>query len=175
LDVANPTKGDAMTSPDDLVEKLWKALKSDRTVMLALSGSEHGMAQPMTALLDKDADRGPIYIFTSKDTDLARVLGGRQPAMVYFADKGHDIFATIEGELVAESDAAVIDRLWNPYVAAWFEGGRDDPALQLLRFDPGAAQIWKNDNSLFAGIRVMLGRDPKDDYKDNVASVRLGH
>ena len=29
----------------------------------------------------------------------------------------------------------MIDRLWNPFVAAWFEG-KDDPKLQLLRFDP---------------------------------------
>ena len=164
-----------MTSPSDLVEKLWKALKSDRTVMLGLSGVDHSMAQPMTALLDKDADQGPLYIFTSKDTDLAKVLGGRHAANITFADKGHDIFATIEGELVIEDSRAVIDRLWNPFVAAWFEGGKDDPALQLLRFDPGQAQIWQNDNSLFAGIRVMLGRDPKDDYKDKTASVRLDH
>jgi hypothetical protein len=28
-------------------------------------------------------------------------------------------------------------------------GGRDDPKLQLLRFDPGKAQIWLNERSLF--------------------------
>jgi general stress protein 26 len=156
-----------------LAEKFWKAIKSDRTVMLGLAGSGEGMSQPMTALLDKDAETGPIYIFTARDTDLVQALGGRHPAVLNFASKGHDIFAAVEGELVAENDRATIDRLWSPFVAAWFEGGQDDPNLQLLRFEPGRGQIWENDNSLFAGARLLLGRDPKEDYQDKTAHLRL--
>lgn len=156
-----------------LAEKFWKSIKSDRTVMLGLTGVEDGMSQPMTAQLDKDADGGPIYIFTAKDTDLVQAMGERHPALIHFASKGHDLFAAVEGELVADNDRETIDRLWNPFVAAWFEGGKDDPNLQLLRFEPGRAQFWENDNSLFAGVRMLLGRDPKEDYKDKTAEVRL--
>ena len=63
-----------------------------------------------------------------------------------------------------DQDRANIDRLWNPFVAAWFEGGKTDPKLLLLRFDPREAQIWLNENSLFAGVKLLLGTDPKDDY-----------
>ena len=66
-----------------------------------------------------------------------------------------------------------IDRLWNRFVAAWFEGGRTDPNLQLLRFEPGRAQLWLNDHSLLAGMKLLLGRDPKDSYKDKTADVRF--
>ena len=72
-----------------------------------------------------------------------------------------------------DNDRATIDRLWNPFVAAWFEGGKDDPKLQLIRFDPEAAQIWLNDNSLFAGVKMLFGADPKQEYKDKVAEVDL--
>jgi hypothetical protein len=63
--------------------------------------------------------------------------------------------------------------LWNPFVAAWYEGGKTDPKLQLIRLDGEAAQIWLNENSLLAGIKMMLGSDPKKDYQDKVAEVRL--
>jgi general stress protein 26 len=162
-----------MPTPAELEDKLWKSLKSDRTVMLRLDGDGAGPAQPMTVQVDKDTDRGPLYIFTAKDTDLVEALGARQTAQIVFAGKGHDIFATIEGELFADNDPALIDRLWNPFVAAWFEGGQTDPRLQLLRFEPSEAQIWENDNSLFAGVRMLLGRDPKEDYRDKTAQVRL--
>ena len=162
-----------MPTPAELETKLWKALKSDRTVMLRLDGDRGGPAQPMTVQLDKDSERGPLYIFTAKDSDLVEALGGRHAAQIVFAGKGHDVFAAIEGDLIAENDPALIDRLWNPFVAAWFEGGQQDPNLQLLRFEPGEAQIWENDNSVFAGLRVLLGRDPKQDYKDKTAEVRL--
>jgi general stress protein 26 len=161
-----------MASPAEIEEKFWKALKSDRTVMLSLVGVEAGMGQPMTAQIEGDAG-GPIYIFTAKDTDLVEALGERGPAALNFASKDHELFAAVEGELVADNDRATIDRLWNAFVAAWYEGGKDDPNLQLLRFEPGRAQIWLNEHSLFAGMKMLLGKDPKTDYQDKVAEVRL--
>src|SRR5689334_21867070 len=162
----------------DLEAKFWKSIKSDRTAMLGLSGDGESLAQPMTFLLDpesrgEDADRGFLYTFTAKDSDLVQAMGDRHPAQLLFAGKGHDLFAAVEGELIADNDRATIERLWNPFVAAWFEGGQDDPNLQLLRFEPGRAQLWENDNSLFAGVRLMLGRDPKQDYAGKTAQVRL--
>ena len=44
----------------------------------------------------------------------------------------------------------------------------------LIRFDPERAQVWLNENSLFAGVKMLLGADPKQDYKDKVAEVELG-
>jgi general stress protein 26 len=127
----------------------------------------------MTAQLDSDDGGGPIWFFTAKDTDLAQASAGGQDAMFHFASKGHDLFASVRGRLIPDNDHDTIERLWNPFVAAWYEGGKDDPKLQLLRFDPGKAQIWLNERSLFAGIKLLLGRDPKQDYKDKVAEVRL--
>jgi general stress protein 26 len=160
-----------MTDEAKLEEKLWKALKSDRTVMLGLAGDE-AHSQPMTVQFDGEAQRGPLYIFTSKETDLARALGARSEASIQFASKGHDLFAALDGALSVHDDRATIDRLWSPFVAAWFKG-KDDPKLLLLRFDPEHAQIWLNENSTFAGIKLLLGSDPKKDYKDKSAEVRL--
>lgn len=162
-----------MSNPRDLTEKFWKAIKSDRTAMLGLDGPDGGLSQPMTMQLDEDQPEGPLYTFTAKDSELAQAVGAGAPAHLHFAGKGHDLFAAVEGELVADNDPATIERLWNPFVAAWFEGGKDDPNLQLLRFEPDHAQIWLNENSLFAGVKVLLGRDPKKDYQDKVAEVRL--
>ena len=162
-----------MPNPHEIEEKFWKALKSDRTVMLGLAGVDEGLGQPMTALLEDGAGRGPLWIFTAKDTDLVQTLGARHPAQIHFAAKGHDLFAAVEGELVADNDPAMIERLWNPYVEAWFEGGKSDPNLQLLRFEPEHAQIWLTENSLFAGVKTLLGRDPKKEYQDKVADLRL--
>ena len=159
----------------DIEAKFWKALKGDRVAMLGLVGVEEGHSQPMSAqLLEEDEERGgPIWFFTSKDTDLARALGDSQRAHIHFSSKGHELFAAVHGTLSTFNDRATIDRLWSKWVAAWFEGGKDDPKLLLLRFDPERAQIWLNENSVFAGIRILLGRDPKQDYKSKVANVDL--
>lgn len=161
-----------MPSQAEIETKFWKALKSDMTLMLGLDGVDEGHAQPMTAQLDGEG-RGPIWFFTSKDTDLVEAMGSGHRAFAHFASKDHELFASIEGELVLDNDRATIDRLWNRWVAAWFEGGKDDPKLQLIRLDADAAQIWLNENSLFAGVKLLLGADPKTEFQDKVADVRL--
>jgi general stress protein 26 len=162
-----------MTNEVEIEEKFWKAIKSDMTVMLGLSGVDDDHSQPMTAQLDDDQSRGPIWFFTSKEVQLVQAMGSGHRAFISFASKGHDLFASIQGELLLENSRATIDRLWNPFAAAWYEGGKDDPKLQLIRFEPERAQIWLNENSLFAGIKVLLGKDPKQDYRDKVADVQL--
>ena len=157
----------------EIATKFWKALRSDRTIMLGLTDAEEGHAQPMTAMLDGDADAGPIWIFSARNVQLVRALGRGQAASAQFVAKDHGLFATLYGRLTPDNDRAVIDRLWNRFIAAWYEGGKDDPLLQLLRFDVDRAQIWLNENSVFAGIRLMLGKDPKKAYRDKVAEVEL--
>lgn len=163
-----------MSNEAELAEKLWKALRSDMTVMLSLTGIDESHSRPMTAqFIDDETDSGPIWFFTARDTGLTHALAGDHRATLHFASKGHDLFASIHGELVADNDPIMIDKLWNRFVAAWFEGGKTDPKLQLLRFEPDEAQIWLNEHSLFAGVKLLLGRDPKADYRDKVADVRL--
>ena len=160
-----------MTDPRELEEKFWKALESDRTVMLGLDGQEDGHARPMTGLAEDR--RSPIWFFTSADNALVKQLGtGSGRAIAGFASKGHDLFASIRGSLRVDTDRAVVERLWNPFVGAWYEG-KDDPKLALLRLDAEHAEIWLNASSLVAGVKMLLGVDPKNDYKDNVADVDL--
>jgi len=160
-----------MPTPPELEAKFWKALKSDMTMMIGLDGSKI-IPRPMTAQLEGDTG-GPIWFFTAKDTELVRGGAGGDRATATFVSKGHDLFATVQGKLHVDNDRAVIDRLWNRFVAAWFEGGKDDPKLTLLRFDPDQAEIWLDASSVVSGIKMLLGYDPKEEYKDNVAKVDL--
>jgi general stress protein 26 len=160
-----------MPSPQEIETKFWKALKSDRTMMLGLDGVEDGHARPMTGHLD--GERSPIWFFTASDNAIVQNLDKGKRAIATFASKGHDIFATVHGTVSRDDNRATVDRLWNRYVAAWFEGGKDDPKLVLLRLDCERAEIWVDASSLVAGIKLLLGSDPKEEFKDKVAEVSL--
>lgn len=160
-----------MANEAEMEARFWKALKSDRTMMLGLDGVEDGHTRPMTALAEDD--RSPIWFFTARDNGIVQALDDGQRAIATFAAKDHDLFAAVHGTLWVDNDRAVIDRLWNPFIAAWYEGGKTDPKLALLRLDAEYAEIWLNENSLFAGMKLLLGVDPKASYKDKVAEVNL--
>jgi general stress protein 26 len=160
-----------MANPQELEAKFWKALRSDRTMMLGLDGVEDGHARPMTAQVE--GDHGPIWFFTSSDNALVAALSRGERAIATFTAKDHDLFATVHGSLSIDTDRAVVERLWNRYVAAWYEGGKDDPKLRLLRLDAEKAEVWLDASSLVAGVKMLLGVDPKKDYRDKVGEVRL--
>lgn len=163
-----------MTETHKIEESFWKSLRSDMTVMLVLCGDADDRARPMTAQIDGDEDRGPVYFFGGKDSSLYKKLGtGGAEAEFTFVPKGHDLFAAVDGTLSVCHDRTVIDRLWNPFVAAWYPGGKEDPNLVLLKMDLGEAKVWLNGNSLVAGIKMLFGADPKQDYKDKVATLDL--
>ncbi|MCV3209967.1 pyridoxamine 5'-phosphate oxidase family protein [Mesorhizobium sp. YC-39] len=110
--------------------QFWKSIRSDMTAMVGVPGVN---PRPMTAQFD--GDREVIYFFTARDTELAENASSPKAATLVYAAKGHDLFATVHGTLQTDNDRATIDRLWNPFVAAWFEQGKEDPKLCLLRFE----------------------------------------
>ena len=97
-----------MTNPQELEEKFWSTLKSDRTVMLGLDGVEDGHARPMTAQAENQ--QSPIWFFTSKDNGLVKHLSEGRRAIASFASKGHELFASINGSLHLDNNREVIDR-----------------------------------------------------------------
>lgn len=172
-----------MATDAEIRQQFWKALKSDMTMFLGLAEGEDGHARPMTAqledkLYDSGEYHGPVWFFTSTDNSLYRSIQqqelgrGRARAMAHFASKGHDVWATLHGTLSTSRDRATIDRLWNRFVAAWYEG-KDDPKIALIRLEAEDAEIWIDASSAVAGIKMLIGIDPKKDYQDKVAEVRL--
>lgn len=156
-----------MPTDAELRARFWAALRSDQFVMLGLAGASPEPPRPMTALVDAKADHGPIWFFTARDTQLADMLTANTQSFFTFVAKGQDIFATVRGTLTPDTDRATIDRLWSPMVAAWYAGGKDDPLLSLLRFDPVEAEIWQSGTALMAGMKMLFGVDPVPADQDN--------
>lgn len=152
---------------DDIKQTFWKALADSPYVMVGMTG-ERAHHIPMNAQLDKDANSA-FWFFTATDNRLA----GGGPAMAQFASKGHDLFACISGTLRDETDRAVLDRLWNNGIAAWYEGGKNDPKLVLLRFDLDDAEIWTADPGIKGMFKLATGMPMKEGDLGTHAEVSL--
>ncbi len=129
-------------------KEFWKSLKESNTGLLGLDQPGYH-AQPMTAF--REGETGTIWFFTRDDTDLARDagVGGGQSAMFHYGAKDQNVWACIHGELsVHGPDREIIDRYWNPVLAAWYPEGKDDPQLTILRFDADDGRVWVNKGGL---------------------------
>lgn len=140
----------------DEKDQFWKALASSPFLMVRLD-SAHQHAIPMTAQLDEELGPrhgGAVWFFADADNRLAP--GGR--AMAQFVAKGHDLFACLSGNIQPEPDRALIDRFWSNPVAAWYEGGKDDPRLLLLRMDIDDIEIWTSDMGFKGRFKLLTGQ-----------------
>jgi general stress protein 26 len=162
-----------MPTDAEIEKEFWSKLKTSPFFMLGIDGERGAGTQPMTAYYDDD--KAPFWFFTARDHDLVNALDRGDRAIATFASKGHDIFASIRGHLSIEDDWATIDRLWNPIVEQWYEGGKSDPKLVLLRLDVEDAKLWKRDLRGFIrpALNKLLGRKPESGEEEKVAEVSL--
>lgn len=134
-------------------DQLWRKLADLRTGMLAVHGSgQH--PQPMTHFIDSDT--GTIWFITARDTDLVSAMGQGGEAGYTLVSGDGDYHVSLVGPLVPYDSEEKLDELWNFAVAAWFEHGREDDLVQLLRFSPREAAIWASDgNPVLVGLKMM--------------------
>lgn len=156
-----------MTDDAEVRERMWKKMADSPFVMIGLTGSgDH--SEPMTAQLDEDADSA-FWFYTRKDNRIAP--GGAASAQ--FVSRDHKVFASIRGTLVEETNPAVIDKYWSKQTEAWFEGGRNDPNLKMMRFDLSDAEIWEGDESVSGMFKMLTGMKIKPDEAGRHAEVAL--
>lgn len=112
--------------------------------MLGVDGSGLHM-QPMAPQVDRDART--IWFFTKSDTALVRAITPGARAHFTLVGKDHDYHACVGGPIEQRRDPEIIDRYWNSVIAAWFEGGTDDPKLTLLALKPQDGEAWASTDS----------------------------
>ncbi|WP_309603536.1 pyridoxamine 5'-phosphate oxidase family protein [Sphingomonas sp.] len=165
-----------------LARKFWKDLDDSPFIMLGLKGVDDDRTRPMTAQVDvpEDGDKedgGQIYFFASKSDGVGQAVQGSARAVATFVGKGHGLFAHIHGTLVPSDDRAVIERLWNPFIASWYKDGKTDPDLQLLRFDTESADVWEATPGATlkaAALKTLFNIDPgKDHSAEHQATIDL--
>ncbi len=153
--------------PDKLKKKFWAALADSPYLFLQLDG-DSTTAVPMSPQLDKDANSA-IWFFTQKRSKFA-ALG---PATATFEGKGHDTYARFHGVLSVETSEERFNQFWNNFVAAWYDGGKDDPDILFLRMDLGHAEIWNGETGLFDTAKMAVGMNVHEDAKQEHAETTL--
>lgn len=150
----------------DPVAVLHAALEDTRAGFLEVVGSgQH--PQPMAQTLDPET--GELWFITSRTTDLVGAVGQGATGRFIVVNDRQDIHASLVGVLEQVEQSVrpdKLDELWSVVAAAWFEEGRDDSDVTMLRFVPREAALWASTrNPVVFGLEVMranVGRDTAD-------------
>lgn len=148
----------------DAIGQLFDELDRVTAGMLGVTGSGQHM-QPMAHYVDRD--ERALYFITSSDTDLVKTLQPGAVAHHCLVGKDRDYHACIEGPLTVVHDDAKLDDLWSRVAAAWFEGGREDARVTLLKLDITEAAVWASTGSAVVfGLEIARSNMSKEHTPD---------
>ncbi|MBY4894996.1 pyridoxamine 5'-phosphate oxidase family protein [Rhodobacteraceae bacterium N5(2021)] len=123
----------------DLKHEFWDRIEDIRSGMLGIKGQ--GRLVPMSPQVDDDVP-GAIWFITAKGTGLANgVAAGPQPAQFVVSDDGEGLYADIDGMLEHSTDREALDEVWSFVADAWFDGGKHDSDVCLLKFTPASGEV----------------------------------
>ena len=124
----------------DAKQNFYDNMEDVRAGMLGLASD--GKLVPMSPNFD-DEDPAAIWFITAQGTDLVNgVSAGPQDARFVVAEGRAGLYADIDGTLSLSTDQQKLDELWNAVASAWFEDGKQDPDVRLLKFEPKRAEAW---------------------------------
>lgn len=152
---------DTERTESDAKNQLFDQMQKVKAGMLGVDGSGQHM-QPMHPYPDRDT--GEIWFITSRDTDLFKTVSGKN-AHGHFTvvGKGDDYYACMGGPIEVVEDSDKIDEIWNAVAAAWFEEGREDHDVGLLRLGLKDASVWAtSDNPITFGFQIAKANASHD-------------
>ncbi len=118
-----------MDTQQEGMQELRKILdKADIAILTTTNAQGQLVSRPL-AVHGKDFD-GDLWFFTEDPSPKAdEIRANPQVNVSVSTGKG---YLSIAGTASLTRDQAKIDELWGPTVSAWFENGRDDPAVALI-------------------------------------------
>jgi general stress protein 26 len=128
---------------DDGIERLRTLIGKARIGILTTVDDDGRLVSRPMAIKDREFD-GDLWFFT-EDPSHKTVEVRRDPQVNVALESGKG-WVSLSGEAEVVRDAAKIDELWDTGAEAWFEHGREDPKVALLKVTAHSAEYWATDD-----------------------------
>ncbi|MFT3901612.1 MAG: pyridoxamine 5'-phosphate oxidase family protein [Niabella sp.] len=156
----------------EAIEKLKEMVnKIDIGMMCSFApDSDYPHAVPMSR--QEVDEEGNIWFLFSSESETHRNLQQNNKVCLQYAHVGDYNFLSVNGTAEISQDKERIDKYWNKMIEAWFEKGKEDPRIRVLKVIPGEAYYWDNKSNKFvtlmkvaasaiSGQQMDIGREGK--------------
>jgi general stress protein 26 len=125
------------------IKKVAELTKKAKVGILTTTDHDKHLVSRPLAMQEIDFD-GTLWFFTQDPSPKIDDISKHDEVNVSF-DSGNG-WVSIAGTASVSHDEAMIDKLWNKSAEAWFEQGREDPTIALIRVDAHTAEYWSTDD-----------------------------
>jgi len=87
-------------------------------------------------------EEGNIWFFSRLDSNKNAEIADDNRVQLLYAKPGDSEFLSVSGRAKILVDRQKSDELWTIFATTWFQEGKDDPELSLIKVEPDSAHYW---------------------------------
>jgi len=105
--------------------------------------------------VQKVCDQGNFWFLSSTDSEKNEEIQQDSRVQLFFLNTAKYEFLSVYGEASITRDRAKIDELWTDIAKAWFEQGKDDPRVTVIKVAPIEGYYWDTkDGKLISLLKI---------------------
>ena len=152
--------------------QLWDLIKDIKIAMMVTNDGGKMRARPMHMV--QDDFEGLIWFFTDVNSEKVDEVILDEGVCLAYSAPDDDSFVSITGTASINKDQALIDRFWNPFVAAWFPEGKDSGSVGLIEVKVDEAEIWDAKKNKMVQLYEIAKANVKNQEPDLGENKKFG-
>lgn len=101
-------------------------------------------------------EEGNFWFFSRRGSNKNKEIMQDDTVQLIYADKSKNEYLSVVGEVDVFLNHHKIEELWNGVMKAWFEEGKDDPELTLMRVRPTESYYWDTkDGKIVSMLKIL--------------------
>lgn len=97
-------------------------------------------------------DEGNLWFLFSSESETHQNIQKDNQISVLYSDISNYNFLSVNGTAEVSTDKDRIEKYWNKMIEAWFEKGKEDPAIRILKVVPSEAHYWDTKTNKLATL-----------------------
>ena len=150
----------------DTIQAMVKDIKY--TMMTTRNDENHLHSCPMNTT-ETSIGAKEIWFIGHKPSETVDNIKQNPEVNLAYVTQESDKYLSICGTAELVEDEEKLNELWSVMYNAYFEQGKDDPKVQLIKVVPHGAEYWANGNAITSAVKMAAAA-----LTDNAVEKSLG-
>lgn len=138
-------------SQKDAIKKLKDLSESARICMFCTDlDALPNSSRPMS--LKETDEEGNLWFISSDQSHKNFEIKNDNRVQLYFMNNGSSEYLSIYGKAFIYKDQATIEEKWSAMANAWFEDGKEDSKVSIIRVTPTETYYWETKAGKFISL-----------------------
>ena len=150
----------------DTIQAMVKDIKY--TMMTTRNDENHLHSCPMNTT-ETSIGAKEIWFIGHKPSETVDNIKQNPEVNLAYVTQESDKYLSISGTAELVEDEEKLNELWSVMYNAYFEQGKEDPKVQLIKVVPHGAEYWANGNAITSAVKMAAAA-----LTDNAVEKSLG-